>query len=175
MKPAVFLDRDGVVVESVLQNGCAKAPLSLEKFRLVEDARGQVKRLKEAGFLNIVVTNQPEIATGELKLEVLEEMNRQLRRELAIDDIYCCPHHQSEGCPCHKPVPGLLLQAIQKWGIDPKRSFLIGDRWRDIGAGKAVGSYTILIKRDYSGCDSANANVSNLTEAVDIIMRKAGS
>ena len=169
---AVFLDRDGVLNEPIVKNGKAFAPLSLDQFRLVDGAASAVKRLRAADLLCIVVTNQPELASGELAAATLEAMHRHLKEQLEIEDIFVCVHGSNEGCACHKPRPGMIHQAASRWGIDLHRSFLVGDRWRDIDAGRAVGCYTVLIERAYSQSSSADARVGSLTEAVDVILQQ---
>ncbi|MGH7353307.1 MAG: D-glycero-alpha-D-manno-heptose-1,7-bisphosphate 7-phosphatase [Candidatus Rokuibacteriota bacterium] len=172
MKRAAFLDRDGVLNEPLVREGRAYAPLAVNDFRLVADATTHVARLRGAGLVTIVVTNQPEIARGRLASGTLEEMHRRLRDTLPLDDLYVCAHDPDEGCACHKPRPGMLLAAADKWGLELGRSFLIGDRWRDIEAGRSVGCYTILIERPYSACATADARVGGLPEAVDLVLAR---
>jgi D-glycero-D-manno-heptose 1,7-bisphosphate phosphatase len=169
---AVFLDRDGVLNEPIIRNGKAYAPLSLEDFRLVVEAPVQVGRLRAAGLVCIVVTNQPEIASGELSPVVLEKMHRQLRERVGVDDIFVCVHNSNEGCSCHKPRPGMIKDAASRWDIDLGTSFMVGDRWRDIDAGRAAGCHTVLIARDYSQSSNGDAQVADLREAVDFILQK---
>ncbi|MBI2058257.1 MAG: HAD family hydrolase [Nitrospirae bacterium] len=173
MKRAVFFDRDGVLIEPVFRRGRPSAPLTLEEFVLVAGAKEEVARIRRAGFLALVVTNQPELARGELDPEILHQMHRRLEKELSVDGIYVCPHEPSQGCVCHKPRPGLLHQAARCWDLDCRRSFLIGDRWRDIGAGRSAGCTTVLIERDYSGALGADRHVPDLSAAVDHILRVA--
>ncbi len=105
--------------------------------------------LRHAGFLNIIVTNQPDVATGKLKLETVEAMHRRLRNELALDDIKVCRHGDADRCECRKPKPGMLLQAAREFGIDLKQSFMVGDRWRDVAAGQAAGCANFFIDYGY--------------------------
>lgn len=167
---AVFFDRDGVLNETILANGKPMAPLTLEEFRLVPGIGAEVTRLRGQGFLSIVFTNQPEIARGLLMPEILETMHERLRHETHVDDIYVCPHIESDGCDCHKPRTGMLTAAARKWSIDLSKSYVVGDRWRDVEAGRAVGAYSILIERPYSACLTADANVPDLRSAVDRIL-----
>lgn len=170
----MFLDRDGVLAEALVRaDGKAYAPTRLEDFHIVPEAAVQVQRLHEAGFLCIVFTNQPELASGELQQHDLDAMNQLLQEALALDAIYVCPHDKSEGCRCHKPATGMLEDAVATWDVDLAASFVIGDRWRDIGAGKAAGCYSILLDRPYSACDDADASVATLAEAVDTVLRRA--
>ncbi len=173
-KRAVFLDRDGVLNEAIIQDNKAYAPLTLAAFHLVPDAAKQVERLREAGLLCVVFTNQPEIARGRLRRETLEAMHRLLRTVVTLDDVLICTHDSTEGCGCHKPQPGMLRAAAIRWGIELKSSFVIGDRWRDVEAGRAAGCYTILIERSYSQCSTADICVAGLSQAVDVILRHIG-
>ena len=173
-RQAVFLDRDGVLNQTVVRKNRAYAPVSLEDFHLVEGVEREVARLRACGLLCIVVTNQPEVARGALDLSTLERMHDRLRSSVGVDDIYVCLHDPAEGCICHKPQPGMLLAAAKKWGVNLKRSFVIGDRWRDIKAGQAVGCYTILLERPYSACTTADTHVGDLTGAVDLVLAHVG-
>ena len=170
MSRAVFLDRDGVLAEAIVRDGRAFAPTWLDDFRILPEAAEQVHRLRAAGLLCIVFTNQPELSNGLLDPRDLDEMHRQLRAAMPVHDIYVCPHDKSEGCRCHKPATGMLLDAAARWSIDLPTSFVIGDRWRDIGAGLAAGCFSILLERPYSACDDADVNVATLREAVDAVL-----
>jgi D-glycero-D-manno-heptose 1,7-bisphosphate phosphatase len=169
----VFLDRDGVLAREIVRDGAAYAPTRVEDFVVVPEAGEQVRRLHEAGFLCIVFTNQPELANGELKQADLDEMHRRLRAAVPLDDILVCPHDKSEGCPCHKPALGLIEDAVARWDVDLAGSYVVGDRWRDVDAGRAAGCYSILIERPYSKATWASARVSTLTEAVNEVLRHA--
>lgn len=171
---AVFFDRDGVLNESIVRDNQSFGPLTLDQFRLFDYAALQIRRLKQAGFLCIVFTNQPDLSRGLLSPSALDEMHKVLRAHVALDDLLVCPHDDSHECSCRKPKPGMILQAAQKWDIDLPRSFVIGDRWRDIDAGRAAGCRTILVKQSYSNCQTADFAVANLVEAVDIILKKHG-
>lgn len=169
---AVFLDRDGVLNAAIVRGNRAYAPLTLDQFQLVASAARQVERLRTAGLLCIVFTNQPEIARGQLSLETLEAMHHRLRAEVAVDDVFVCIHDPTEGCQCHKPKTGMLHEAAERWRIQLPSSFVIGDRWRDIEAGRAVGCYTVLIERSYSQCSTADACAADLADAVDTILKR---
>lgn len=172
---AVFLDRDGVLAEAIVRaDGKAYAPTRVEDFVLVADAAAQVGRLRAAGFLCIVFTNQPELANGLLQRADLDEMHRRMLAVLPLDGVLVCPHDRSEGCRCHKPATGLLEDAAARWNVDLEASYAIGDRWRDIGAGRAAGCYAILIERPYSGDCDPHLRVETLEQAVDAVLRHAG-
>ena len=146
---AVFLDRDGVLNEPVVRNRRPYPPSTMEDLKIIPGAGDTLRALQRAGFLLIVVTNQPDVARGSQTRRVVEELNTAIRTALPIDDLYVCYHDEQEGCGCRKPKPGLLIQAAAKWNIDLRGSFLIGDRWRDIDAGAAAGCRTVLIDYGY--------------------------
>jgi D-glycero-D-manno-heptose 1,7-bisphosphate phosphatase len=149
LRPAVFFDRDGVLNRACLRDGKPYPPQTLEEFEIVPDARESLTKLKRLGFLLIVVTNQPDIARGTQSQALIDEIHARLKSELPIDDLLVCPHDDRDACDCRKPRPGLLLSAARRHGIDLNRSFLVGDRWRDIDAGRAVGCATIMIDFAY--------------------------
>ena len=91
--------------------------------------------LKDQGFLTVVVTNQPDIARGKMRQSVLNTMTERLYGELRVDDVRVCPHDDGDLCHCRKPKPGMILDAVEKWGIECSCSFLVGDSWKDMGAG----------------------------------------
>ena len=169
---AAFLDRDGVLVETLVRNNRAFAPVSLAEFRLEPDAGLQVGRLARAGLLPIVVTNQPEVARGIIAPAILEEMHERLRKAVPVEDIFVCAHDGPDGCGCRKPKPGMLKAAAAKWGIDLAGSFLVGDRSSDVEAGQAAGCYTVLIERSYSGTASPGARAHDLATAVDAVLAR---
>jgi len=153
MRPAVFLDRDGVINEISVSDGVPHPPNSIEEFRFLPGVREACEALNTAGYLLIVVTNQPDVARGTQTQEQVEEINRLVETELPVARVLSCYHDNSDACECRKPRPGLLLSAANRWEIDLARSFMIGDRWSDTQAGKAAGCRTILIERDYSQRD----------------------
>jgi D-glycero-D-manno-heptose 1,7-bisphosphate phosphatase len=153
MKPAVFLDRDGVINQISVSNGVPHPPAGIEEFRFLPGVRAACEALNSAGYLLIVVTNQPDVARGTQTQEQVEQINRLVARELPVEFVLSCYHDDADGCECRKPKPGLLLAAAAKREIDLTSSFMIGDRWSDVQAGKAAGCKTILIERSYSQHD----------------------
>lgn len=149
MHEAVFLDRDGVVNRGYLRDGKSYAPRETKDFRLLPYAAKSIERLKEIGFLVIVVTNQPDINNGLVSIDAVNGMHSLLRIKTQVDDIFLCPHSQDENCDCRKPKPGMLIKAAEKYNIDLKRSFMVGDRASDISAGRQAGCKTIFINRNY--------------------------
>jgi D-glycero-D-manno-heptose 1,7-bisphosphate phosphatase len=174
VKRAAFLDRDGVL-NPLRQGGRGwRAPLTLEEFEPYPWAAESVGRLKAAGLLTLVVTNQPEIATQELEPRVLEAMNERLKREVGVDGIYVCPHKDSNVCNCRKPLPGLLFQAAREWGVDAGASFMVGDRWRDVDAGRVAGCVTILVAGPVEGPARPDYRTADLRAAVTTILTLVG-
>jgi D-glycero-D-manno-heptose 1,7-bisphosphate phosphatase len=173
MRRAVFLDRDGVLNRSATRSGRPVAPVSLEEFELLPGVVEAVEALRKAGFCLVVVTNQPDVGAGRLEQEVVEEMHRKLRDWLPIDDIKVCYHEDAAACDCRKPKPGMLVAAAGQWAIDLTASFMVGDRWRDVSAGKAAGCKTIFIDYGYqeSGPDKADFVACSLLEASRIILQ----
>ena len=173
MKSAVFLDRDGVLVEPVVRAGRPCPPSSLADLRIYSDATAALHRLRAIGMPLIVVTNQPDVARGTQKLSDVQAIHSHLHHLLPLDDILACFHDDIDNCLCRKPKPGLLLEGAARHGADPRRSFMIGDRWRDVAAGKAAGCRTIWIDRGYSEPqpDTPDVQTSSLMEAVDWILQ----
>jgi transaldolase len=170
---AVFLDRDGVLVIPEMRDGRSYAPRSIEAFRISAHAAEALARLSAAGYLLIVVTNQPDIGNGLVTAEVVNEMHRLMAEALPIDRIEICPHSQSDGCSCRKPKPGMLINAARHCGIDLAGSVMIGDRFSDMDAGRAAGCKTIFMDLDYEREEPVAADyaVRSLAEAVDLILR----
>lgn len=148
MRRAVFLDRDGVLNEAVDDAGAS--PRTFDAFRLIDAAVRGAQRLHTAGFALVVVTNQPDIGRGLMAADELAAMHHLLARAMPIDAIQVCPHPGTDGCRCRKPAPGMLFDAAQELDVDLAASWMVGDRWVDIVAGRAAGARTILIERPYS-------------------------
>ena len=147
---AVFLDRDGVINRAIVREGRPFPPPSLDKLEILPDVPEALNLLKESGFLLIVVTNQPDVGRGTQKQENVEEMHTYLVNKLPLDDIFVCWHGQDGECKCRKPLPGMFLQASEKYSVDFQQSYLIGDRWKDIEAGKTAGCKTIFLDYHYN-------------------------
>jgi D-glycero-D-manno-heptose 1,7-bisphosphate phosphatase len=174
LKPGVFLDRDGVLNDAVIRDGKPYPPDSAAEVRIASDAPAALERLKAAGLPLIVVTNQPDVARGKQTAEAVEEIHRTIGRVLPIDEFLSCLHDDRDGCSCRKPKAGLILEGAGRHGIDPARSFLVGDRWRDIDAGRAAGCRTVWIDRGYRERGPSappDATVSSLAEAAEWILK----
>lgn len=169
---AVFLDRDGTLTRSLFRDGRPIAPSHVEEFELLPGVLEAVGRLRAAGFRLIVTTNQPDVRTGATKRESVEEMNRRLREWLPLDDIKVCYHVEADGCACRKPKPGMLVDAAQEYAIDLTRSWMVGDRWRDVSAGCLAGCQTIFLDGSYpeSLREMPDFTVANFPDAAEIIL-----
>lgn len=176
--PAVFLDRDGVLNVAAVRDGLPYSPANVRELKIAPGAPESLARLRAAGFLLIVVTNQPDLARGKQTREVMEEIHGALRSTLPLDAIYVCPHDTADNCSCRKPAPGMLLAAAADFHIDLPRSFMIGDRWRDIDAGARAGCRSVLIDfgyRDRASDAPPQATVGSLSEGVDWILSQTPS
>lgn len=174
LRQAVFLDRDGVLNEAVVRDGKPFAPAALAELQVPPGTKEALLKLKEQEFLLLVITNQPDVSRGSQKREVVEAIHRHLQSELPLDDIFTCYHDDQDACACRKPEPGLVIRAAEQYGIDLRRSFLAGDRWRDIDAGARAGCRTIWIDRGYaerSPMLPPDMRVASLPVAVDWILR----
>ena len=174
MVSAVFLDRDGVINANIERNGKPVAPTLLEQFQLLPGAENAVARLKAAGYLVIVATNQPDVSTGLTPKSVVEAMHAEIRRRMPVDDIKACFHVDKDQCSCRKPKPGLILEAAAEHGIDLATSYMVGDRWKDTAAGKAAGCLTVFVDFGYEqdGPNKPDIVVKSLPEAVNEILAR---
>ena len=173
---AVFLDRDGVLNRAILREGKPHPPDTVEELEILPDVPEALAALKAGGFLLLVVTNQPDVARGTKQRSVVEAIHSTLAAALPIDDFFVCYHDDPDGCDCRKPKPGLMVQAAGKYGIDLGASYLIGDRWRDIDAGRAAGCRAIWIDRGYSErgpSEPPAARVNSCLEAARWILDQA--
>ena len=174
---AVFLDRDGVLNPPVVRGGRPFPPAHIDEFELYPDATEACARLKTAGFLLVVVTNQPDVGRGTQSREIVEAMHAKLRAAIpSLDAIEACFHAgaaHGEPCECRKPKPGMLLRAAAVLDINVEQSFLVGDRWRDVDCAHAAGCRAVFIDRGYSEAlkEKPEFTVSNLSEAVSAILK----
>jgi D-glycero-D-manno-heptose 1,7-bisphosphate phosphatase len=172
---AVFFDRDGVLNEAILRDGKPYPPRSPAELRIVAGAAADLARLKSLGLALVVVTNQPDVARGTGDIASVAAIHDQLRRELPIDDVIACFHDDRDLCGCRKPKPGLLLEGAARFGVELSRSFMVGDRWRDVEAGQAAGCKTVWIDCGYQErgpSRPADARVASLSEAVAWILQE---
>ena len=177
LRRATFLDRDGVLNRATVRDGKPYPPASRAEVEILPDVPDALHSLKAAGFLLIGATNQPDVARGTQRRDVVEAINAKLCATLPLDDLLVCYHDDRDDCDCRKPRPGLLLAAAAKHGIELAASYMIGDRWRDVGAGRAAGCATIWIDRGYTeawpeGC-APDHTVASLAEAAAWIIAHA--
>lgn len=174
VRRAVFLDRDGVINRAIVRDGKPYPPANLDEFEILPDVPEACRRLKEAEYMIVVATNQPDVGRGTLLQGVVEEMHNFLLKHLPIDRVEVC-YHPGKGlsnCDCRKPLPGMLIRAASEFGLDLEQSWVIGDRPSDIECGYSAGCRTILIGRGYNEelQISPDFCVSNLAEAVAKIL-----
>jgi D-glycero-D-manno-heptose 1,7-bisphosphate phosphatase len=150
MRRCVFIDRDGVLNRAIVRNGLPYPPADLAEFELMPGAAQACEALRSAGYLLVVVTNQPDVARGSQLRDTVERLNETLASQIPVDDIRVCYHDGPDGCQCRKPRPGLLLDAARDLHIDLARSYMIGDRWKDIEAGARAGCTTVFLDWHYS-------------------------
>lgn len=151
-KKAVFLDRDGVLNKAIkVDSKVSRPPWKIEEVCIYERAYNLVEIIKKSGYLPIVVTNQPDIGRGDLKIEIANLINKNIMQRLKIEYYFICPHGNENECDCRKPKPGMIINASKKHNIDLNSSFMIGDRDKDIYAGLNAGTKTIFLSNETMG------------------------
>jgi D-glycero-D-manno-heptose 1,7-bisphosphate phosphatase len=170
---AVFLDRDGVLNRAVVRENKPFPPARLADVVIPLGAITSLQRLADYGYVLIGITNQPDVARGTQSREIVESINALIQSRLPVREIFVCYHDLADECDCRKPKPGLILQAAEKYGIDLSQSWMVGDRWKDIAAGKAAGLKTIFVDfyftETYKG-DPADFIVEDIAFIADIIL-----
>jgi D-glycero-D-manno-heptose 1,7-bisphosphate phosphatase len=170
---AVFLDRDGVLNAAVVRAGRPYPPEDPSEVELLPGVEDACAQLRAAGFELVVVTNQPDVARGTQTLEAVDRINDLLRAALPLDEIVVCPHDDADGCECRKPKPGMLVDTARRRGLDLSASFMVGDRWRDVEAGRRAGCRTIFVDRGYDEPSTRpDVTVAGLAQAADWILNR---
>jgi len=182
-RPAVFLDRDGVLNEVAVENDTPRSPRSAEELHVVANAAEELSRLRHAGYLLVVVSNQPDIARGLVTASAVQGMHAKLEAALPVDAVYFCPHDTTDRCNCRKPEPGMLLTAERDHSLALDASWLIGDRWVDIAAAHSAKVRSVLIDRPWSWEPTSSGapppglepdeRVADLSAAVAVILADA--
>jgi D-glycero-D-manno-heptose 1,7-bisphosphate phosphatase len=170
---AIFLDRDGVINQAIIKNGKPYPPSSISELKIIAGVQEALQDLRVAGFLLILVTNQPDVARGTTDKATIEAINNALMSQLPLDDVFVCYHDNRDRCNCRKPLPGLILQAAAKYDINLAASFMVGDRWQDIEAGKNAGCKTVWVNAGYDEPkpkSSPDFESSSLKDAVTLIL-----
>ncbi len=175
MRPAVFLDRDGVINRAFTRDGTPHPPARLADLELLPNVAKALTQLKAHGYRLVVVTNQPDVARGTSSREMVEAIHAHLQLKLGLDAILTCFHDDADGCDCRKPSPGLLLRAARELRLDLDSSFMVGDRWRDVEAGRRAGCQTFFIDWGYAekSPNSCDYRVGSLAEASRIILAQS--
>ena len=149
MNKAVFYDRDGVLNKLISRDGGLYSPRKISQFSIFPESIEVTKYTKKMGFLNIIVSNQPDIARGLMSKKTLDNMTKVIFRDLKIDDVFYCIHDDNQ-CRCRKPLDGLIINAKKKWNIDLSQSIMVGDTKKDFGAAKNAGIDFILVSKEYN-------------------------
>jgi D-glycero-D-manno-heptose 1,7-bisphosphate phosphatase len=158
MFPAIFLDRDGVLIENR-----ADYVSNWSQVVMFHDAINALSNTDLNNYKIVIVTNQSAVGRGIISLETAQHINDRLISEIRrqkgkIDGVYLCPHDPDHGCDCRKPKPGLLLQAAKELSLDLKRSWMIGDAWSDVQAGQAAGVLGSIIVKTGRGKEQLSMN-----------------
>ncbi|HMP82530.1 MAG TPA: HAD family hydrolase [Verrucomicrobiota bacterium] len=176
---AVFLDRDGVINRAITRNGLPYPPLNVSEFEILPGVPEACRKLKAAGFILVVATNQPDVGRGITTRELVDSLHRKMAETVVVDRVEACfhPGRGQSDCDCRKPKPGMLLRAARELGIDLKRSWMVGDRWRDVDCGHAAGCRTVFIDSGYAEelKQQPDFRAKDLPEAADIILRETGN
>lgn len=172
---AVFLDRDGVINRSIVRNGESCPPWSLDEFEILPGVAEACAQLKEAGYVLVVATNQPDVGRGVIPQSTVEMIHSLMLEKLPINRVEVC-YHPGRGmsdCDCRKPRPGMLIRAAKKLGINLEQSWMVGDRYTDIECGHAAGCRTVLVGGGYNEelQITPDFQAQNLREAAAIILR----
>jgi D-glycero-D-manno-heptose 1,7-bisphosphate phosphatase len=180
---AVFLDRDGVLNDLRGAGDASLPPRTLDEITIAREAPGETRRLRDAGFVLIVVTNQPDVARGTIDHGIALEITRSVMDALDLDDGYVCVHDGHDGCDCRKPRPGMLLRAARDWRLDLDHCWMIGDRWVDIAAAEQAGARPVLLEAPYSWQSAggvsapeslaAESRGTTLAECVSFVLSRA--
>jgi D-glycero-D-manno-heptose 1,7-bisphosphate phosphatase len=172
--PAVFLDRDGTLNTAVMRAGKPCPPASVNEFVLLPGVAESCARLKAAGYMLVVVTNQPDVGRGTQTRAAVEAIHAKLRALLPVDRVEVSYDSGREDPPAafRKPAPGMLRRAAQELGLDLTLSWMVGDRWRDIDCGKAAGCRTVFIDAGYAEQLRAPPDFTapSFASAVDILL-----
>jgi D-glycero-D-manno-heptose 1,7-bisphosphate phosphatase len=157
---AVFLDRDGVLNRVVVRNGRPFPPASADEVEIIPGSAEACAAIHEAGALIFCVTNQPDVARGTARREQVSAINRRLQSALGLDEVVACYHDDGDGCSCRKPEPGMLIDLATRHAVDLATSVMVGDRWRDIEAGRRAGCRTVFIDHGYAEDRPANTDLA---------------
>ena len=170
MKLGVFIERDGVLNLVRVERQHQVCPVTLEEMKVNAAAVPLLAKLKAAGLLLITTTNQPGLSRGYQNRREMDRMHDLLRKTFSLDDIFVCPHDETDRCPCRKPKPGLLVEAAFKWKLDLDRSFVISDKWQDAEAARTAGCTSLLIDSPFVGKTHKDFVLPNIESVVEKIL-----
>ncbi len=173
MNRAVFLDRDGVINRPIIRSGKPYPPLEISQLEILPGVVDAAERLRSANFLLVAITNQPDVARGKASRVAVQAINEAVREKLRLDDVITCFHDDTDQCDCRKPRPGMFFRVRDEYQVDLKRSFMVGDRWRDIQAAHNSGCGSILIDYAYDEpfrAQKPDFTCKSLAEAADYIL-----
>ncbi len=168
---AIFFDRDGVLVKSMIKDRKPYAVQKIKDFKIYKQAKKLIKKMNDKGFKTFVITNQPDVENGVLNLQKLNKMHKKLKRDLKLKKIFTCIHKAETKCKCRKPSPYMIKEASKIYKLNLKKSYVIGDRKIDIDSGFFAGCKTVFIDRNYKEKKPSRQNftTSNLTQAINFI------
>jgi len=146
---SLFLDRDGIINKSIILNRKPYSPRSLEEFEIFEGIDLLLNQISKLGFLLIVITNQPDLATNHITKSTLNKFHQLISDKINISKFYVCEHTSLDNCSCRKPRTGLIKNAVKDYNLDLSKSYFIGDRWKDIDAANSDGIYSIFVDYNY--------------------------
>ena len=164
------MERDGVLNEVRIERQHQVSPLTLEEIKLRTDAVEPLRRLKAAGFVLIVTTNQPGLSRGYQSRRELDRMHQMFRATFPLDDILVCPHDETDRCPCRKPKPGLIQEAAYEWKLSLDQSFVVSDKWPDAEAARTAGCTSLLIQSPWLGSVHRDFVLPDLGTVVEKIL-----
>ena len=170
----MFFDRDGVLNCAVVRDGKPYPPSSLMEVKILPETLDALQKLAYRGYLMLGITNQPDVARGTQTRAVVEKINELVLSRLPIREIFTCFHDNADACDCHKPKPGLIFQAAKNYGVDLSLSWMVGDRWKDIAAGKSAGVRTVFIDYHYGEAfqgDPADFVVEGIAQVAQVILK----
>jgi len=172
--PAVFLDRDGILNRAIVIQGRPYPPATVQQVEIIAGMGPELERLCTAGYLLIGITNQPDVARGTQNQATVESINSHILSQLPLLEIFVCYHDDLDDCECRKPRPGLIIRAAKQYNVDLSRSWMVGDRWKDIAAGRTAGLRTIFVDYSYSeayNCPPAEFSVRAPQEIAGIVLK----
>lgn len=170
MKSAVFIERDGFLINRVTEGPIHRAPRRVEEMQINTAIKPIIEKFHKAGLLVIVTTNQPDIAKGNLSRRELELMHTLLARRLPLDQILFCPHDEADECPCRKPRPGQFREATFEHRLDINHSYVVSDQWQDAAAAQAMGITSMMIESARNGTGHRDFVLPDVATAADKIL-----